>query len=171
MCENYLYPEDLKNSKNIIVSPNLSNNYDNWWLILYFFSPFFRREEIRGKNNQSRGQSHAFLLDFKYCYRKIGFSLLLLVKFSLLIFFALFLVITIKKQSCNIFLAPKGDSNKFSFYFSPLRLKKSDKFCHCDSWRSINYKQINAEKKPCIYVKQLYEKSSKDVNILLFRNL
>ena len=36
--------------------------------ILLFFFPLFRREEKRGKNNQSRDLSHAFLLNRSHQY-------------------------------------------------------------------------------------------------------
>ena len=76
----------------------------------------------------------------------LDFSLLLLVKLSIIIFFALHLCIS----SLSLFFLLETIAIKLSFtftYICTFKARKSDIYCFCNIWKSDTYMGSNKEKK------------------------
>ena len=68
------------------------------------------------------------------------FVLVLLIGSWLLFYIALHIVIALPNLS--LFYVLKGDSKKYQKSF-PLRARKRDNYCYCDSWNSNNFRERN----------------------------
>ena len=113
----------------------------------------------------------------------LDFSLSLLVKLSLLIFFAKFLVLVLfysyrYSNYCDSYNSSLLWKQKDLCYLSlsPSRGRKSDNYyCGCKSWKSDNYMESNTEKKstptsfsPIVYLPLLINTSINKLNPNLF---
>ena len=159
-----------------------AERHEFWPRLCLFFSPFLfppkkigiQKMRMNSKNHDQKTCLSAQSINFSNTAIAILIiSLFLLVKLLLFIFFArisyfhyfpFYSYCSSNYSNCKwllLFLSLKGDSNKFSFSLSHLRLIKSDSYCCCNSWKSNNYTWSNTEKKPWTNLQTQYKNCCK----------